>query len=176
MTYLLVTCKALGQSPLWPDQYRSSIKSPVLLYSSDSYNHPTKQLTTISMSTNNSTKKPHFVNRYCFCNTELRTATITKIKGLSIQTQQNTFVLFTLFKLTLDERKTLTKISTCKTSHNHSPNQRTPRTTTKVQTAGYTPRRTFQMKKNQHSAICITGDSAVCTQPIYGIQTSIFIC
>ena len=31
-----------------------------------------------------------------------------------IQTQQNTFVLFTLFKLTLDERKTLTKISTCK--------------------------------------------------------------
>ena len=31
-----------------------------------------------------------------------------------IQTQQNTFVLFTLFKLTLDERKTLTKISTRK--------------------------------------------------------------
>ena len=28
-----------------------------------------------------------------------------------IQTQQNMFVLFTLFKLTLDERKTLTKIS-----------------------------------------------------------------
>ena len=35
------------------------------------------------------------------------------------------FVLFTLFKLTLDEHKTLTKISTHKTSHNHSPNQRT---------------------------------------------------
>ena len=31
-----------------------------------------------------------------------------------IQTQQNTFVSFTLFNLTLDERKTLTKISTCK--------------------------------------------------------------
>ena len=31
------------------------------------------------------------------------------------------FVLFTLFKLTSDERKTLTKISTRKTSHNHSP-------------------------------------------------------
>ena len=31
-----------------------------------------------------------------------------------MQTQQNTFVLFTLFKLTLDERKTLTKISTRK--------------------------------------------------------------
>ena len=28
-----------------------------------------------------------------------------------------------LFKLTLDERKTLTKVSTCKTSHNHSPKQ-----------------------------------------------------
>ena len=51
----------------------------------------------------------------------MRTATITKIKGLSIQTQQNMFVLFTLFKLTSDERKTLTKISTRKTSHNHSP-------------------------------------------------------
>ena len=35
-------------------------------------------------------------NIYCFCNTELRTATITKIKGLLIQTQLNTFVLFTL--------------------------------------------------------------------------------
>ena len=44
----------------------------------------------------------------------MRTATVTKIKGLLIQTQQNTFVLFTLFKLTLDERKTLTKISTRK--------------------------------------------------------------
>ena len=43
------------------------------------------------------------------------------MKGLSIQTQQNTFVLFTLFKLTSDERKTLTRISTRKTSHNHSP-------------------------------------------------------
>ena len=59
--------------------------------------------------------------QHYFCNTELRTATITKIKGLSIQTQQNTFVLFTLFKLTSDERKTLTKIPTHKTSHNHSP-------------------------------------------------------
>ena len=64
--------------------------------------------------------------QHCFCNTELRTAIITKIKGLSIQTQQNTFVLFTLFKLTLDERKTLTKVSTCKTSHNHSPQQAHP--------------------------------------------------
>ena len=55
-----------------------------------------------------------FCYQHYFCNTELRTAIITKIKGLSIQTQQNTFVLFTLFKLTLDEHKTLTKISTRK--------------------------------------------------------------
>ena len=48
----------------------------------------------------------------CFCNTELRTPTVTKIKGLLIQTQLNTFVLFTLLKVALDERKTLTKIST----------------------------------------------------------------
>ena len=49
---------------------------------------------------------------------------IAEIKGLSIQTQRNTFVLFTfIFKLTLDERKTLTKVSTCKTSRNHSPKQ-----------------------------------------------------
>ena len=81
------------------------------------------------MSTNNSTR--NFVNRYCFCNTELRTAIITKIKGLLIQTQQNMFLLFALFKLTLDERKTLTKILTCKTSHNRSPNQHTPWTTKK---------------------------------------------
>ena len=126
----------VSQSLLHPDQYRFGIKSPVLLYSSDYY--------TILITTYNSINsidqslqltiitqlftllqfynwKLHFVNRYCFCNTELRTAIITKIKGLSIQTQQNTFVLFTLFKLTSDECKTLTKISTRKTSHNHSP-------------------------------------------------------
>ena len=61
--------------------------------------------------------------QHYFCNTELRTTIITEIKGLSIRTQQNTFVLFTLFKLTLDEHKTLTKIPTCKTSHNDSPKQ-----------------------------------------------------
>ena len=62
-------------------------------------------------------------NQYYFCNTELRTATVTKIKGLSIQTQMNTFVLFTLLKLTLDECKTLTKILTCNLSQQFPPNQ-----------------------------------------------------
>ena len=62
-------------------------------------------------------------NIYCFCNTELRTATITKIKGLLIQTQLNTFVLFYITKLTLDECKTLTKNS--RTISQHSPMHRT---------------------------------------------------
>ena len=117
----------VSQSLLHPDQYRFGIKSPVLLYSSDYYTilittynsinsiDQSLQLTIITQSftlLRFYNWKLHFVNRYCFCNTELRTAIITKIKGLSIQTQQNTFVLFTLFKLTSDERKTLTKIST----------------------------------------------------------------
>ena len=127
-----------NQSLLHPDKYRFGIKSPVLLYSSDSdyymilittYNSinsidQSLQLTIITQSftlLQFYNWKLHFVNRYCFCNTELRTAIITKKKGLLIQTQQNMFVLFTLFKLTSDEHKTLTKISTCKTSHSHSP-------------------------------------------------------
>ena len=119
----------VSQSLLQPDQYRFGIKSPVLLYSSD-YSPKTLRLklilnhdyyyrcTTITIQLETALCYQH-----CFCNTELRTAIITKIKGLLIQTQQNTFVLFTLFKLTLDERKTLTKVSKRKTSHNHSPQQ-----------------------------------------------------
>ena len=79
----------------------------------------------------------------------MRTAIITKIKGLSIQTQQNTFVLFTLFKLTSDERKTLTKILTRKTSHNHSPNQRTLRTQRNKKTSKQ------PNKEKEEKAVCI---------------------
>ena len=128
----------VSQSLLHPDQYRFGIKSPVLLYLSDSDHN-----STITLLKTHNLQKPTIqletalCYQHYFCNTELRTAIITRIKGLSIQTQQNTFVLFTLFKLTSGERKTLTKIPTCKTSHNHSPNQRAPRTTTKRQTAGY---------------------------------------
>ena len=46
--------------------------------------------------------------QYCFCNTELKTATETN-KGLCFRQQLYTFVLFYIIKLTLDERKTLTK-------------------------------------------------------------------
>ena len=128
----------VSQSLLHPDQYRFGIKSPVLLYSRaiDLLNllqqlNRLNQLHYYDLQLETALCYQHY-----FCNTELRTAIITEIKGLSIQTQQNTFVLFTLFKLTSDERKTLTKISIRKTSHNHSPNQHTPRTTTKRQTTG----------------------------------------
>ena len=84
----------------------------------------------------------------------MKTATVTKIKGLSIQTQQNTFVLFTLFKLTLDERKTLTKISTRKSSHNRSPNQRTLWMTKKQ---GENPPLKGKQPVIQKRAVCITG-------------------
>ena len=104
----------VSQSLLHPDQYRFGIKSPVLLYL---LSHKMQQL----MITLRFRLETALCYQHYFCNTELRTATITKINGLSIQTQQNTFVLFTSFKLTSDECKTLTKISTCKTSHNHSP-------------------------------------------------------
>ena len=68
-----------------------------------------------------------------------------------IQTQQNMFVLFTLFKLTSDERKTLTKISTRKTSHNHSPNQRTLRTRRNKKTSKQ------PNKEKEEKAVCIIG-------------------
>ena len=161
----------VSQSLLHPDQYRFGIKSPVftvfvrLLYDSDSdyytilittYNsiNSIDQLLQLTIITQSFTLlrfynwKLHFVNRYCFCNTELRTAIITKIKGLLIQTQQNTFVLFTLFKLTSDEHKTLTKISTHKTSHNHSPK----------------PAHTLDAKEqeNQQTTKTKKGEKAVC--------------
>ena len=122
----------VSQSLLQPDQYRFGIKSPVLLYSSD-YSPKTLRLkpilnhdyyyrcTTITIQLETALCYQH-----CFCNAELRTAIITKIKGLLIQAQQNTFVLFTLFKLTSDECKTLTKVSTRNTSHKHSQKTSAP--------------------------------------------------
>ena len=78
----------------------------------------------------------------------MRTAIITKIKGLSIQAQQNTFVLFTLFKLTLDERKTLTKIST------HKPLTTVPRTSAHL---GHEGTRKPANSNLRQKAVCITG-------------------
>ena len=79
----------LGQSPLQPDQYRSSIKSSILLYLLSLNQLRNQQQLRIQLETT-------LCNVYHACNTELRIATVTKIKGLSIQTQLNTFVLFTL--------------------------------------------------------------------------------
>ena len=78
----------------------------------------------------------------------MRTATITKIKGLSIQTQQNTFVLFTLFKLTLDERKTLTKIL------KHKPLTTVPQTRACF---GHEGTRKPANSNLRQKAVCITG-------------------
>ena len=160
----------VSQSLLHPDQYRFGIKSPVLLYSSDYYtilittynlqlNQLNRSIAHLTIITQSFTLlrfynwKLHFVNRYCFCNTELRTAIITKIKGLSIQTQQNTFVLFTLFKLTSDEHKTLTKISMCKTSHNHSPKP-AHASDTKEQENQQTTKTKKRRKGSLHSSLC----------------------
>ena len=131
----------VSQSLLQPDQYRFGIKSPVLFYSSD-YSPKILRLklilnhdyyyrcTTITIQLETALCYQH-----CFCNTELRTAIITQIKGLSIQAQQNTFVLFTLVKLTSDECKTLTKVSMRKTSHKHSPKTSAPPAYAKEQKA-----------------------------------------
>ena len=118
---------ALGQSPLQPDQYRSSIKSPVLLYSSNytyaqsNHKQELRTLTNLLLQQTQKSKRTRITTRNCFCNTELRTAIVSKIKGLPIPTQLNMFVLFYIVKITLDERKTLTKnsptISQCSPKH-----------------------------------------------------------
>ena len=102
----------VSQSLLHPDQYRFGIKSPVLLYSHTQQSHTTISHNKLSQKRNKLTTYNYdfIINeryyvlqletalcyQHYFCNTELRTAIITEIKGLSIQTQQNTFVLFTI--------------------------------------------------------------------------------
>ena len=146
----------VNQSLLHLDQYRFGKKFPVLLYSLNHLNHlndyspKTLQLklilnhdyyyrcTTITIQLETALRYQHY-----FCNTELRTALITKIKGLSIQTQQNTFVLFTLLKLTSDECKTLTKVS-----------MRKPLTTIPQRT----PRAPYaKQRENRQKELCIIG-------------------
>ena len=91
----------VSQSLLHPDQYRFGIKSPVLLYSL-SQQSLTKhnKLTTynydfiINERYYDLQLETALCYQHYFCNTELRTAIITEIKGLLNQTQQNTFVLF----------------------------------------------------------------------------------
>ena len=63
-----------------------------------------------------------------------------------IQTQQNTFVLFTLFKLTLDECKTLTKVS-----------MRKPLTTVPQTSATILRRGKPRCRTREKRHVCITG-------------------
>ena len=60
--------------------------------------------------------------------------------------QQNTFVLFTLFKLTLDERKTLTKISM------HKPLTTVPQTSARF---GHEGKRKPANSNLRQKAVCI---------------------
>ena len=64
--------------------------------------------------------------QHYFCNTALKTTTKSRIKDFRSRHYKKCLYYLHLVKLTLDERKTLTKVSTHKTSHNHSPNQSTP--------------------------------------------------
>ena len=63
-----------------------------------------------------------------------------------------------LVKLTLDERKTLTKVSTRTTSHNHSPKQ-AQASDTKEQENQQTRQKASCIARgeNQFSAVCIIG-------------------
>ena len=97
----------------------------------------------------------------CFCNTELRTATITKIKGLLIQTQLDTFVLLTLLKLTLDERKTLTK-NLCTISQ-RSPMHRATH---------YLEHEDPGIIKRQKEPSKTNGESALCKEKLFAISFS----
>ena len=62
--------------------------------------------------------------QHYFCNTELKITTETNKRTFDLDTTRTRLYYFALFKLTLGECKTLTKISTCKTSHNHSANSK----------------------------------------------------
>ena len=61
-----------------------------------------------------------------FCNTALKTTTKSRIKDFQSRHNETRLYHLHLVKLTLDERKTLTKVLTCTTSHKHSPNQSAP--------------------------------------------------
>ena len=61
--------------------------------------------------------------QHYFCNTALKTTTKSRIKDFRSRHNETRLYHLHLVKLTLDERKTLTKVSMRITSHKHSPNQ-----------------------------------------------------
>ena len=62
--------------------------------------------------------------QHYFCNTALKTTTKSRIKDFRSRHNETRLYHLHLVKLTLDEHKTLTKVSTRTTSHKHSPNQK----------------------------------------------------
>ena len=68
-----------------------------------------------------------------------------------------------LVKLILDERKTLTKVSTCKTSHNHSP-KRAQASNMKEQENQQTRQKASCIARgeNQFATVCINQLTVVC--------------
>ena len=64
--------------------------------------------------------------QHYFCNTALKTTTKSRIKDFRSRHNKTRLYHLHLVKLTLDERKTLTKVLTHTTSHKHSPNQSAP--------------------------------------------------
>ena len=111
----------VSQSLLHPDQYRFGIKSPVLLYSLSQKTLQNQNLIQSTIQLGTAICYQHY-----FCNTALKTTIKSRIKDFRSRRNETRLYHLHLVKLTLDERKTLTKVSTRTTSHNHSPNQSAP--------------------------------------------------
>ena len=122
----------VSQSLLHPDQYRFGIKSTVLLYSLSICSYDS--ILTITQPSNlqrfrcQSTIQlgTAICYQHYFCNTALKTTTKSRIKDFRSRHNETRLYHLHLVKLTLDEHKTLTKVSMCTTSHKHSPNQSAP--------------------------------------------------
>ena len=97
----------VSQSLLHPDQYRFGIKSPVLLYllSQKTLQNQNLIQSTIQLGT-------AICYQHHFCNTALKTTTKSRIKDFRSRHNETRLYHLHLVKLTLDERKTLTKVST----------------------------------------------------------------
>ena len=94
--------------------------------------------------------------QHYFCNTALKTTTKSRIKGFRSRHHETRLYHLHLVKLTLDERKTLTKVSTRTTSHKHSPKQ-AQASDTKEQENQQTRQRASCIARgeNQFPAVCI---------------------
>ena len=101
--------------------------------------------------------------QHCFCNTDFENYNKSRIKGFRSRHNEKRLYSLHLVKLTLDERKTLTKVSTRTTSHNHSPKQ-AQASDTKEQENQQTRQRApcIARGENQFPAVCINKIKVVC--------------